>query len=76
MTNLNATTSHQPETACNRHGSRAVARIFGFLERLVHAYRSRRDAEHLAGLSDYLLKDMGITRSHIDIVVRRGRYPF
>jgi uncharacterized protein YjiS (DUF1127 family) len=75
MTNLNATT-HQPETARNRQGQLAMARIFAFIEHLVHAYRSRRDAEHLAGLNDYLLKDMGITRTDIDAVVRRGRYPF
>ena len=75
MTNLNATT-HQPETARNSQGQPPIARIFAFVEHLVHAYRSRRDAEHLAALNDYLLKDMGITRNDIDAVVRRGRYPF
>lgn len=76
MTTLNATMSHQPETACNRHGPRAAARFLAFLEHLVHAYRSRRDAEYLASLSDYLLKDIGITRSAIEDVVNKGRRPF
>lgn len=73
MTNLNATASQEPGIACNRQDRRAVVRMFAFLERLVQAYRSRREAEHLAGLSDYLLKDIGITRSDIDLVVRSGR---
>ena len=76
MTNLNATASHQLETAYNRHGPRAAARFLAFLEPLVHAYRSRRDAEHLASVSDYLLKDIGITRSAIEDVVHQGRRPF
>lgn len=75
MTNLNATASHQPETACNRHGPQAAASFLAFLGHLVHAYRSRRDAEHLASLSDYLLKDIGITRSAIPDVVDKGRPP-
>lgn len=76
MTNLNATASHHPETACNNRASGAAARILAVLEHLVHVYRSRRDAEHLATLGDYLLKDIGITRNDIDAVVRRGRLPF
>ncbi len=74
MTNLNATASQGPGTACNRQGPRAITRIFAFLEGLMHAHRSRREAEHLASLSDYLLKDIGITRSDIDMVVRGGRW--
>ena len=70
----NATASQQPETACN---NRAQGRgIFGVLEDLIHAWRSRRDAEHLASLNNYLLKDIGITRNDIDAVVRQARYPF
>ncbi|HJU76570.1 MAG TPA: DUF1127 domain-containing protein [Sphingomicrobium sp.] len=76
MTNLNATASHRSETACNRHGPGMVAQIFAVLKHLSGACRSRRDAEHLASLNDYLLKDMGITRNDIDAVVRRGRLPF
>ena len=76
MTNLNTTASHQPETACGSHVSGVVARILVVLERVVDAFRSRREAEHLASLGDYLLKDIGITRNDIDAVVRRGRLPF
>ena len=76
MTNLNTTASHEPGTGCDRQGQRPVARILAVLERLVQAYRSRRESEHLASLSDYLLKDMGITRGDIDVVVRSDRHPW
>jgi uncharacterized protein YjiS (DUF1127 family) len=76
MTNLNTTASPAPETACNSHSPGVVARICAVLEHLAHAYRSHRDAQHLASLNDYLLKDMGITRTDVDVAVRRGRYPF
>ena len=75
MTNLNATASYRPETACNSPAPGVVARIFAVLEHLVRVCRSRRDAEYLATLNDYLLKDIGITRSDIEEVVRRGRFP-
>ena len=74
MTDLNAPPSHQPETACDSPAPGVVAWILAALESRIHAFRSRRDAEHLANLSDYLLKDMGITRKDIDVVVRRGRH--
>jgi uncharacterized protein YjiS (DUF1127 family) len=53
---------------------RTVARIFGtILGPLVRAYRARRQAEHLDGLSDHLLTDIGISRDEIEAAVRWGR---
>jgi len=40
---------------------------------LVHVIRVRRDRAWLADLPDYLLRDIGITRSQISSVTRLGR---
>jgi len=39
----------------------------------VHVIRVRRDRAWLADLPDYLLRDIGITRSQISSVTRLGR---
>lgn len=63
-----------PRAIPNRQITRVLARTFaratGFLAR---AYRARRDSRHLMGLDDYLLKDMGISRSEIGPAVRDGQ---
>lgn len=39
------------------------SRILRFLAR---RHRARRDARHLAGLEDYLLRDIGLSRDEIE----------
>jgi uncharacterized protein YjiS (DUF1127 family) len=74
MTNLSATALHEPGTVRDPQDMRMVARIFGtILGPLVRAYRARRQAEHLDGLSDHLLTDIGISRDEIEAAVRWGR---
>ena len=54
--------------------ARAVARTAALiLKPLVQAYRARRDTEYLMGLSDDLLKDIGIARCEVDAAVRWGQ---
>jgi uncharacterized protein YjiS (DUF1127 family) len=58
-------------------GRGAGKTLAGLVREAYRAYRSRRErllAEHeLAELDDYLLKDMGISRSDILSVVVHGR---
>jgi uncharacterized protein YjiS (DUF1127 family) len=75
MTNLNVTALQKPGTAHVRQVTRAAARIVALVLRpLAEAYRARRDAGHLMGLNDDLLKDIGIARSEIDFIVGTGRH--
>jgi len=75
MTNLNVTALQKPGTAHVRQVSRAAARIVALILRpLAEVYRTRRDAEHLMGLNDDLLKHIGIARCEIDFIVHAGRY--
>jgi uncharacterized protein YjiS (DUF1127 family) len=49
----------------------------GLLKRVIEAFgrhlRYRRAKRHLAFMTEYQLHDIGLTRSHIDQVVRYGR---
>ena len=49
---------------------RAAAVLFHWL---ASTYRAGRAAEHLRGLSDSQLRDIGIARHEIDMVVRGSR---
>ena len=69
MTNLDATAVHDAGTSCERQAARTLGTILG---RLVRAYRARRQARHLEGLSDHLLTDIGISRDEIRGAVRWG----
>jgi uncharacterized protein YjiS (DUF1127 family) len=74
MTNLNATALQEPKVAYDRQVARAVARTAALiLVPLVQAFRARRDAEHLMGMSDHLLKDIGVARCEIETAVRWGQ---
>ena len=73
MTNLDATTLERREAPRYRQAARIVAStVAPILARLVRALRARRDAEHLMGLSDHLLKDVGIARCEVDSITRSG----
>jgi uncharacterized protein YjiS (DUF1127 family) len=73
MTNLNVTVLQTPKTSHVGQAARAVARIATLiLAPLAQAYRARRDAEHLMGLHDNLLKDIGVTRGEVESTVRAG----
>ena len=48
---------------------RSVARLLAVP---VRAYRAWRDTEHVMGLSDHLLKDIGVARCEIEAAVRWG----
>jgi len=56
-----------------------------FHQRLMHALRSwrrraaehrrnRADSQHLAGMSDHELRDLGIGRSQVQALTERDRY--
>ena len=55
----------------------AIAGFYGFVLRMaaaaVREVRVRRDTQRLAEFDDYMLRDIGITRTDIEGVVRRGR---
>jgi len=40
--------------------------------RFVQAYRVKQEARYLAGLSDHLLKDVGLVRTEIERTARRS----
>jgi uncharacterized protein YjiS (DUF1127 family) len=42
------------------------------LARLLRRWRHRRDRRHLETMPDFMLKDIGISRSEIDYVVAHG----
>jgi uncharacterized protein YjiS (DUF1127 family) len=76
MTNLDTTVLQVSATAHHTSGARTVTRaVTAVLGLLADAYRARRDAEHLKGLNDHLLRDLGIGPDQIDGVVRHGRVP-
>ena len=73
MTNCNATALPKPAAARYRPIVGVVVRTAGsMLGFLVEAYRAQRDARHLMGLNDHLLRDVGISRGEIDAAVGRG----
>ena len=51
---------------------RAAAVIRQTIEAMRQRIRTRRDTEHLSALPDYLLRDIGISRSEIMSVVLFG----
>ncbi len=51
-----------------RHGA-GLARMWS---RFVQAYRVKQEARYLAGLSDHLLKDVGLVRTEIERTARRS----
>ncbi len=66
----------QPETATS--GFRFSAIMKDWWQRLRQEYRRRATARVLHGLEDRTLKDIGLTRSEIDSIVRdpsRERWP-
>ena len=74
MTSLNLTALQNSEVSRHRHVARAVVRTVALiLGPLVQAHRARRDAEHLMGLNDDLLKDIGIARCEVEDAVRWGQ---
>jgi uncharacterized protein YjiS (DUF1127 family) len=74
MTNLNATALPTPQTSHVRQAARAAVRVVAvILAPLARAHRARRDAAHLMGLHDNLLKDIGVSRGEIETIVRTGR---
>ena len=42
------------------------------LARLLRRWRQRRDRRHLETMPDFMLKDIGISRSEIDYVAAHG----
>jgi uncharacterized protein YjiS (DUF1127 family) len=74
MTTLDMRTLPNSDAAPHRPIARAVMRsVARLLELPVRAYRAWRDTEHVMGLSDHLLKDIGVARCEIDAAVRWGR---
>ena len=47
-------------------------RLAGMWSRFVQAYRVKREARYLAGLSDHLLKDVGLVRTEVERTARRS----
>ena len=54
-------------------GDRFFSRIGAWMLEAIATSRMRRAARELQMLDDHLLKDIGITRTEIDSVVRYGR---
>ena len=76
MTNLGTTVLQGRRAAYRTPGARAVTRaVAAVLGCLADAYRARRDAEHLRGLNDHLLRDLETGPDQIDGAVRRGWLP-
>jgi len=74
MTSLDATALPKPDAGHPRDIARTAVRTLALMfGPLVEAYRARRDTEHLLGLNDSLLKDIGVTRREIDAVVRTSQ---
>ena len=56
------------------HWSRKILRWLALkVVSLTWEIRARRAVRELASMNDYTLRDIGISRSHIDYVVRHGR---
>lgn len=73
MTSLDMPALQPPRAPFHRQFAQAallsVARL---LEAPVRAYRAWRDTEHVMGLSDHLLRDIGVARCEIEAAVRWG----
>jgi uncharacterized protein YjiS (DUF1127 family) len=65
-------TSSLPRTAAGSAVARTVAVLRQSFERLQDRIRARRAAEHLSEMPDYILRDIGISRSEVMSVVLFG----
>jgi uncharacterized protein YjiS (DUF1127 family) len=58
----------------DRRPGRLGAWLASRWSRLVLAYRIRQEARYLAGLSDHLLKDIGLVRTELERAARRNHF--
>jgi uncharacterized protein YjiS (DUF1127 family) len=56
-----------------RQAAFPVVLLRGLARWLATAWRVRRDTEHLLGMSDERLRDIGLTRDRVAVTVRTGR---
>lgn len=80
MVNLETAALHRSRTVTtklSRHGALWLCVRICF-NRLIQSAQEQRAIEHLKGLDDYLLRDLGISHAEIESVVRgrqcKGEY--
>ena len=70
---------HQRPVARRPNAGTAIARVLAFLKRMKTAIEAelaaRQAIAELASMSDYMLRDLGISRSEIENAVRRRGDP-
>lgn len=69
MTMMENSFAHATESRFAASASKFARAMYDYAE---HAYRRRRDRAIVYEMPDYLLKDIGISRSEIDSVVMFG----
>jgi uncharacterized protein YjiS (DUF1127 family) len=57
----------------NEFASAFARFLVRFVRAMASEHRIRRDTRELLGMSDYMLKDIGLTRSQIGYAVRFGQ---
>ena len=83
--NFHNNTRHRKMSAPNKEPTVTAPKPSTFHQRLMHALhdwrrraaqrrRSRADSQHLAGMSDHELRDLGIGRSEVRELIDRNRY--
>jgi uncharacterized protein YjiS (DUF1127 family) len=78
MSTINAATlTEQLNAHARATRSNAIAKRPGMLQELLKLWQSRRrmrrDQVWLQSQPDYLLRDIGIARTEIDLIIRKGR---
>jgi uncharacterized protein YjiS (DUF1127 family) len=53
---------------------RLMLALRGWRRRMAEHRRRRADSQHLAGMSDHELRDLGIGRSQVNALLDRDRY--
>ncbi|PTE08478.1 DUF1127 domain-containing protein [Mesorhizobium helmanticense] len=65
-------TSCEPAFVQKRIASPFLRLALAMLARMARGWRSRRDRRHLEAMPDFMLRDIGISRSDIDYVAAHG----